>query len=64
MVSFGAEEQLSVGSAAYAVAHRKEMPGIGVVFNPDSVASPLGHHSVVRAGARAFGSPARRAGSR
>ena len=36
LVSFGAEEQLSVGSAAYAVAHRKEMPGIGVVFNLDS----------------------------
>jgi hypothetical protein len=56
LVSFGAEEQLSVGSAAYAVAHRKEMPGIGVVLNLDSISSPLGHHCVLRAGTRAFGS--------
>jgi hypothetical protein len=55
LVSFGAEEQLSVGSAAYVVAHRKEMPGIGAVLNVDSAASPLGHHCVLRAGTRAFG---------
>jgi hypothetical protein len=55
LVSFGAEEQLSVGSACYSHAHRKEMGGIGVVFNLDSVASPLGHHWILRAGTEAFG---------
>src|SRR5262249_44985844 len=40
-VSFGAEEQLSVGSARYAAAHRKEMATIGAVLNLDSVSSPL-----------------------
>jgi hypothetical protein len=55
LVSFGAEEQLSVGSACYVGAHRGEMTSIGVVLNIDSVASPLGHHWVIRAGARTFG---------
>jgi len=55
LVSFGAEEQLSVGSAAYAQAHRGEMRSIGVVLNLDSISSPLGHHCVVRAGSRSFG---------
>jgi len=59
-VSFGAEEQLSVGSAAYAVAHRTEMRTIGTVLNLDSVASPLGHHWLLRAGDRAFGQHLRR----
>ncbi len=54
-VSFGAEEQLSVGSAAYVKAHRREMVGIGAVLNLDSVSSPLGHHWVLRAGTDAFG---------
>jgi peptidase M28-like protein len=56
LVSFGAEEQLSVGSAFYARAHRREMTKVGVVLNIDSVASPLGHHSVIRAGRTEFGS--------
>ncbi len=55
LVSFGAEEQLSVGSAAYVLKHRREMASIGTVFNLDSVTSPLGHHWVLWAGARAFG---------
>jgi len=55
-VSFGAEEQLSVGSACYAASHRKEMEGIGAVLNLDSTASPLGHHWVIRAGSDVFGS--------
>jgi hypothetical protein len=42
-ISFGTEEQLSVGAAAYAAAHRAELRGIGLVVNFDSVASPLGH---------------------
>jgi len=54
LISFGAEEQLSVGSAAYAVTHRGEMASIGTVLNLDSVASPLGHHWLIRAGSEAF----------
>jgi len=54
LISFGAEEQLSVGSAAYAAAHRHEMASLGAVFNFDSVTSPLGHHWVLRAGSDAF----------
>ena len=54
-VSFGAEEQLSVGSAEYARVHRREMPSIGAVLNLDSVASPLGHHWLIRAGTVHFG---------
>jgi Peptidase family M28 len=55
LVSFGAEEHLSVGSACYVRAHRKEMSTIGAVFNLDSVSSPLGHHWALRAGTKAFG---------
>src|SRR5436190_12443767 len=54
-VSFGAEEQLSVGSARYAAAHRQEMGQIGAVLNLDSVSSPLGHHWILRAGVKQFG---------
>jgi Zn-dependent M28 family amino/carboxypeptidase len=54
-VSFGAEEQLSVGSACYARSHRAELSSVGVVLNLDSVASPLGHHWLIRAGTNAFG---------
>ncbi len=54
-VSFGAEEQLSVGAARYVAAHRGEMSSIGAVLNIDSVASPLGHHWILRAGRPAFG---------
>jgi len=54
-VSFGAEEQLSVGSAHYVGKHRSEMPSIGAVLNFDSVASPLGHHWLIRAGQNSFG---------
>ena len=54
-VSFGAEEQLSVGSACYAAAHRRQMRDLGVVLNLDSTASPLGHHWLIRAGPDAFG---------
>jgi aminopeptidase YwaD len=55
LVSFGAEEQLSVGSACYAAAHRREMRSLGMVLNLDSVSSPLGHHWLIRAGSNAFG---------
>jgi Iap family predicted aminopeptidase len=54
-VSFGAEEQLSVGSAFYARSHRRKMSSVGVVLNLDSVASPLGHHWLIRAGRGDFG---------
>lgn len=55
LVSFGAEEQLSVGSARYVAAHRRELRSIGVVLNFDSISSPLGHHWVLRAGTSGFG---------
>ncbi|HLH54264.1 MAG TPA: M28 family peptidase [Verrucomicrobiae bacterium] len=55
-VSFGAEEQLSVGSAEYVRAHKREIANIGTVLNLDSVASPLGHHWLLRAGSAKFGS--------
>jgi hypothetical protein len=55
-VSFGAEEQLSVGSAHYAREHSQAISSLGVVLNLDSVASPLGHHWVIRSGTDAFGS--------
>jgi aminopeptidase YwaD len=60
LVSFGAEEQLSVGSARYAAAHRKALVTIGVVLNLDSVSSPLGHHWILRAGVKDFGDWLRR----
>ncbi|MBL9214475.1 MAG: M28 family peptidase [Opitutaceae bacterium] len=43
LISFGTEEQLSVGSAAYVRAHRRAAAAAGLVVNFDSVASPLGH---------------------
>jgi Iap family predicted aminopeptidase len=49
-ISFGTEEQLSVGAAQYVQAHRQELDGIGLVVNFDSVASPLGHHQLFCAG--------------
>jgi hypothetical protein len=55
LVSFGAEEQLSVGSACYVGAHRREMASIGAVINLDSVSSPLGHHWAITAGREEFG---------
>lgn len=59
-ISFGAEEQLSVGSACYVAAHRAQMASIGTVLNLDSVSSPLGHHWLLRAGSAAFGNWLRR----
>ena len=55
LVSFGAEEQLSVGASRYVTAHRRNMASIGVVFNLDSISSPLGHHWIFRAGSARFG---------
>jgi carboxypeptidase Q len=55
LVSFGAEEQLSVGSACYVGAHRGEIAAMGTVLNMDSISSPLGHHWLLRAGTVAFG---------
>ena len=46
LVSFGAEEQLSVGSARYVTDHRGELFNIGLMINFDSIASPLGHHQL------------------
>jgi aminopeptidase YwaD len=49
-VSFGDEEQLSVGSAQYVTMHRQDLEHIGLVINFDSIASPLGHHQVFCSG--------------
>lgn len=42
-ISFGAEEQLSVGSFAYVRQHAASPKETGLVINFDSVSSPLGH---------------------
>ncbi|NQU11116.1 M28 family peptidase, partial [bacterium] len=48
LISFGTEEQLSVGSAAYARRHRRELAQRGqLIFNLDSFGSPLGWGEVV-----------------
>ncbi len=49
-VSFGAEEQLSVGSARYVGRHRRQLGRVGLVINLDSVSSPLGHTSLFHSG--------------
>lgn len=54
-ISFGCEEQLSVGSAAYLQAHRAEMNAHGLVVNFDSIASALGHLELWRTGSDALG---------
>lgn len=55
LISFGAEEQLSVGSSAYAQRHRPTPAEVGLVINFDSVASPLGHWLMSVAGTEALG---------
>lgn len=55
LISFGAEEQLSVGSSAYARRHQPTPKDVGLVINFDSVASPLGHWLMSVAGAPALG---------
>jgi aminopeptidase YwaD len=54
-ISFGTEEQLSVGSAHYVQKHRNELSKIGAVLNMDSIASVLGHNVVLYAGHPEFG---------
>ncbi len=51
LISFGTEEQLSVGSAAYVSQHRVTPRNTGLVINFDSVSSPLGHFVMSVAGA-------------
>jgi hypothetical protein len=43
LISFGAEEQLSVGSFAYVREHKISPANVGLAINFDSVSSPLGH---------------------
>ena len=51
LIAFGAEEQLSVGSASYVRRHRPEVESQGrVMFNMDSFASQLGWNTLVWAG--------------
>ena len=48
LVSFGAEEQLSVGSATYVRRHRREIEGRGaLIWNLDSYGSPMGWNELV-----------------
>lgn len=54
-VSFGVEEQLSVGSARYVMDHRENLSNIGMVFNFDAISSFLGHFQLWRAGSSEFG---------
>jgi hypothetical protein len=54
LISFGTEEQLSVGSFAYAKQHRVSPKAIGLVINFDSVSSPLGHWMMSIAGSTAL----------
>ncbi len=54
LISFGTEEQLSVGSAAYVAAHRSSPRDTGLVVNFDSIASPLGHWVMFVSGAEPF----------
>ena len=51
LISFGAEEQLSVGSAAYVREHRRELESRGrFVFNIDSSGSHLGWNTLTLTG--------------
>ncbi len=45
-ISFGTEEQLSVGSSEYVKLHKEELPSIALVVNFDSISSPLGHNQM------------------
>lgn len=61
LISFGAEEQLSVGSAAYVRTHRRELKRTtGLVINFDSVSSPLGHFEMSCVGSDALATRAMR----
>jgi Iap family predicted aminopeptidase len=59
-ISFGTEEQLSVGSAAYVRRHRATAARTGLVINLDSVASPLGHWEMYVTGSAALARHAQR----
>lgn len=61
LISFGTEEQLSVGSFAYATRHRVTPRDVGLVVNFDSVSSPLGHWMLSVAGPDALTRHATRA---
>ncbi len=64
-ISFGAEEQLSVGSAAYLKRHgKKVVKESGLVVNFDSVSSPLGHFEMWWVGENALARNAARAFAR
>lgn len=47
LVSFGAEEQLSVGSACYVREHREELAQAQLIFNLDSYGSWLGWNELI-----------------
>lgn len=49
-ISFGTEEQLSVGAKCYVDAHRSEMKRHALMVNLDSISSALGHTQMVVGG--------------
>jgi Iap family predicted aminopeptidase len=53
-VSFGTEEQLSVGSAEYVKLHREELPSVKLMVNFDSISSPMGHNQMFCTGGPAL----------
>ncbi len=55
-ISFGTEEQLSVGAAHYVKTHRKDLSRICAVLNLDGISSVLGHNYLFRGGQPEFGS--------
>lgn len=54
-VSFGAEEQLSVGAVNYVRRHQEGLGDVGLVVNLDNVASPLGHFCLFHSGQPGLG---------
>ncbi|MFH1760444.1 MAG: M28 family peptidase [bacterium] len=54
-ISFGTEEQLSVGSMKYVLHNKKDLKNIKLIYNIDSASSALGHFNLFYAGSPAFG---------
>lgn len=50
LIAFGTEEQLSVGSRAYVLDHKREMKDHALMLNYDSCSSALGHNEMLAAG--------------
>lgn len=53
-VSFGCEEQLSVGARRYCEQHRSDMKRCRLMVNIDSIGSPMGHTQLLAGGSDAL----------